>query len=307
MSLSPNQILFILGPTASGKSSLAIDVAQACNGEIISCDSMQIYKHMTIGTAQPTLDEQQAVPHHLINELDISQPWDANRFSIKAKQLIQEIQNRHAIPIIVGGTGMYARSLAYQMPLQPSDKQLFQQICREYEEGKEKELQQELLAAGGTLHPDTLKNWRRLLRAVEVLRLTGKPPIQTESTPLPQMMQWILLPDWQWLKQRISLRTQQMLEQGWIEETQHLIELGIEDSPTAKQALGYRDIIQWLKQEPPQSIKQLHQTLETKTFQYARRQRTWFKKQHPGAELFSPSNPEQWQQLRHQLIQRLKQ
>lgn len=307
MSLSPNQILFILGPTASGKSSLAIDVAHACNGEIISCDSMQIYKHMTIGTAQPTLDEQQAVPHHLINELDISQPWDANRFSIKAKQLIQEIQNRHAIPIIVGGTGMYARSLAYQMPLQPSDKQLFQQICREYEEGKEKELQQELLAAGGTLHPDTLKNWRRLLRAVEVLRLTGKPPIQTESTPLPQMMQWILLPDWQWLKQRISLRTQQMLEQGWIEETQHLIELGIEASPTAKQALGYRDIIQWLKQEPPQSIKQLQQTLETKTFQYARRQRTWFKKQHPGAELFSPSNPEQWQQLRHQLIQRLKQ
>lgn len=306
MSISHDQILFILGPTASGKSSLALDVAQACNGEIISCDSMQIYKHMAIGTAQPTCEERHLVPHHLIDELDISQPWDANRFSIKAKQLIQEIQSRKAIPIIVGGTGMYARSLAYQMPLQPSDKQLFQQICREYEEGKEKELQQELIASGGEFHPDILKNWRRLLRAVEILRLTGEPPIQTETIPLPQMKQWILLPDWQWLKQRIALRTQQMLEQGWIEETKKLIELGIETSPTAKQALGYRDIIQWLNQKPQTDVEELRKTLETKTFQYARRQRTWFKKQHPGAELFAPNNAEQWFTLRDQLVQRVK-
>lgn len=277
--------LALLGPTASGKSALALLLAERFGGEIVSCDSMQVYRGLDIGTAKPTLEEQRRCPHHLIDLLEISEPWDANQFVQTARPVIAAIQQRQALPVVTGGSGLYARALLYDIPLQPSDKELFAQVCREYDAGGGEALREELRRAGGPLHPDVLKNWRRLVRAVEILRITGRPPpLATEICPVPGFRQFVLMPELELLKERIARRTEEMLELGWIEETRRLMAAGLESTPTARQALGYPEILRFI-QEGRQDRQALAGELVLRTIQYARRQRTWFKHQHPGAEI----------------------
>lgn len=260
-------------------------VAEALDGEIISCDSMQVYRGLDIGTAKPTAEERRRIPHHLVDILDLQQPWDANRFVVAAEPLLAEIAGRGRIPMLVGGTGLYARALIYGFSLQPSDPAIFAQVCHEYDAGGADALKQELLAAGGTLHPDILKNWRRLVRAVEILRLTGQLPRSSkEDNPRSGMRQFVLLPSLDLLRERIRRRTGLMLEQGWIAETQRLLAAGLEQAPTARQALGYPEIAAYLRRGDSDQ-KTLLETLVLRTVQYARRQRTWFRHQHPGATL----------------------
>ena len=260
-------------------------IAEALGGEIVSCDSMQVYRCMDIGTAKPAPDDLRRVPHHLVDILDLQQPWDANRFVQAAEIAFAGIAARGRPAILAGGTGLYARALIYGFSLQPSDPATFAQVCREYEQGREESLRQELLAAGGDLHPDILKNWRRLVRAVEILRLTGQLPRSSkEDRPRPGFRQFVLLPSLELLRHRIRQRTEIMLEQGWIAETRRLLEAGLEQTPTARQALGYPEIAGYLRSDKKDQ-EVLREQLILRTIQYARRQRTWFRHQHPGAIL----------------------
>ena len=285
----PSDIV-LLGPTCSWKSGAAVLLAQRIGAEIISCDSMQVYKGLEIGTAQPDAESLSAVPHHLIGVFDIQEPYDVNRFLILANPLREEIHSRGRRAIIVGGTGLYAKSLIYGHTLLPANAELFDKIKAELEEpGGRQRLETELEATAhgrNNIPKDVLLNPRRLLRAVEVSRLTGHTPWelnQSSNTPQEGFSQFIVLPEMELLKERIRQRTALMIQQGWVQEAQRAIGNGLMESPTAKQALGYRDIADYLAGNGADSLAELTQLLISRTIHYARRQLTWFRHQHPGA------------------------
>lgn len=279
-------VLVILGPTASGKSALALSFAERMGGELVSCDSMQVYRDLPIGTAQPTKAERARIPHHLVGCLGLQEPWNANLFVPAAQKLCAQIAARGKTPIIVGGTGLYARALCYDFQLLPSDAALAAELRLASATPEGCALLRKELSAAGSLPEDLRRNPRHLARAVEVYRLTGQAPWRLRhraETPLPGFRQVCLLPDFDVLKQRIRLRTKEMLANGWIEETRRALGNGLEKAPTAWQALGYRDIARYLAGNGPASEAELAETLANRTIQYARRQLTWFRHQHPGA------------------------
>ena len=284
--MSAPPVLVLLGPTCSGKSALAMELAKRLDGEVISCDSMQVYRGLPIGTAQPTAQELAQVPHHLVACLEISRPWNANLFVPEAKRRIDDIAARGRRPIVVGGTGLYARALCYDFQLLPSDPSMAAELreASATEDGCAR-LREEL-AGVGPLPEDLSRNPRHLARAVEVFRLTGKPPWQLRSRsekPLEPYRQFCLLPNFEALKARIRRRTAAMVANGWIDECRKALEMGLANAPTAWQALGYRDIAEYLDGRGPVTVAELTELLANRTIQYARRQLTWFRHQHPGA------------------------
>lgn len=281
--------LAILGPTCSGKSSVAFELANKLDAEIISCDSMQVYRGMDIGTATPAADMLEAIPHHLVNELDISERFDAYRFVRAARRVLQEIAARNpGKPVILaGGTGLYAKALIYDYEMQPSDPGVYSEIVNEYADGAgEQALRDELAGAASGIPPEKLCNPRRLLRAVEILRLggdpTAKPAHNSPVKPLPNFKQYVLLPAKDDLDQAIHRRTRRMLNEGWIPETERLLDAGLLRTPTARQALGYPEVASYIRGLIP-DLDSLHDEIVRRTRQYARKQRTWFRRQHPGA------------------------
>ena len=289
------QHIAILGPTCCWKSNCAIALAQRLDAEIISCDSMQVYKGLEIGTAQPSVEERSIVPHHLIDCMDIREPYDANIFMQKAKEILERLEAKNKRAIIVGGTGLYARSLIYGLKLLPSDKTLSESIrLQNQTDAGHKKLLEGLIAASGgidAIPKDILQNPRHFTRACEVLSITGKTPWQLNpqnAAPLPAFQQFILLPDFSFLKERIRKRTKKMLEMGWIDEARAAFKRGLLETPTARQALGYRDIAKY----DGNSIDELETILSNRTIQYARRQYTWFKHQHKGATILNVTSQE---------------
>ncbi len=279
----------ILGPTCCWKSEVGLRLAEACGGEIVSCDSMQIYRGLPIGTAQPSAAELARAPHHLIAELDIHEPYDANRFVQRAKRVLDDISARGKTAFLVGGTGLYARSLIYGFELLPADPAVFKALEAELAmEGGRERLMERLAAYGDTIPEDVRLNPRRLLRACEVLSLTGKPPwVQAKKfdKPDPTYRQYCLIPVLSMLKERIRRRTALMLERGWLEEADWADRNGLLQTPTARQALGYAEVIDYLRHGLKGGLPALCEILTNRTVQYARRQLTWFKHQHPGAQL----------------------
>ena len=281
-----NATLVILGPTCSWKSAAAARLAHDLGGEVISCDSMQIYKGLAIGTAQPGPEELAMAPHHLVNQLDIQAPWNVNLFVPAAKDLISQIQRRGRHAILAGGTGLYARALLYGFSLMPSDPAIAAALREESATPEGCRRLRAELSQAGELPEDLARNPRHLARAVEVFRLTGKAPWELQrknAVPAPGFRQFCILPDFTLLKERIRLRTQKMLEAGWVEECRQALAQGLENTPTAWQALGYRDIAEFLHQGEPGGQEALQELLANRTIQYARRQLTWFRHQHPGA------------------------
>ena len=279
----------VLGPTCCWKSEVGLRLAEACGGEIVSCDSMQIYRGLPIGTAQPDAAELARAPHHLIAELDIHEPYDANRFVQRAKRVLDDISARGKTAFLVGGTGLYARSLIYGFELLPADPDVFKALEAELAaEGGREKLLQRLEAYGDAIPEDVRLNPRRLLRACEVLSLTGKPPwVQAKKfdKPDPAFRQFCLIPVLSMLKERIRRRTARMLENGWLEEAEWADSQGLLQTPTARQALGYAEVIDYLRHGLKGDLPKLCEILTNRTVQYARRQLTWFKHQHPGAQL----------------------
>ena len=288
-------IIVIMGPTASGKSRLALETAQQLDGEIVSFDSMQVYRGLEIGTAQPTLEERQAVPHHLVGIYDISQRLDVYTFTELAEKAVSDILARGKVPILAGGTGMYLRSFLYGMDDMPGDRCVRAELDELYD-APEKEAA--LHARMAEIDPAALEKWRdcrrRLIRALEVKLVSGKSILELQQhleRKIKYDVQAFKLDlDPEELNKKIASRTDIMLREGWIEEARLAIEKGLLETPTAHQALGYKIIASYLKNEI--SKEELREKLVIATRQYARRQRTWFRHQHPEAvSITSPEFP----------------
>ncbi len=276
--------IFIVGPTACGKSAVALAVAEKIGGEIISVDSMQVYRGLDIGTAKPTPEERVRVPHHLIDIVDLTQPFDAAKFVVAARQAENEIRGRGRIPVFCGGTGLYLKAYLEGLgEAPPSDAAL----RRELEAAPLDELLQELAARD----PETFaridkQNPRRVVRALEVIRLSGKPfseqranwhrlaPLNPQPSTLIGMQRATID-----LHARINTRVDEMFARGLVEETREAIKHGLEQNKTAMQAIGYRQIIEHLRGE--RSLSETIELVKIRTRHFAKRQMTWFRRQLP--------------------------
>ena len=276
----------IAGPTASGKSSMALDIAGKCNGEIVSIDSMQLYRIIPIGTAQPDAADKALIPHHLVGIYEIDQRAEVYTFVELAEKAIRDITSRSRVPILCGGTGLYLKSLLYGLDQLPGDNDLKNRLDKEYDDpAMLKELQNRLITLGDQQVVDKFtNNRRRLIRALEIRLLTGKSILELQNEYRPRLRYKLddavyLAHDRAVLQERIAARTRQMLKSGWIEEAENAIKAGLLTSPTAHQALGYKIIDRYLRGEI--DLAKLEELIITATWQYARRQQTWFRHQHP--------------------------
>lgn len=277
----------IMGPTASGKSALAFTLARQYDGEILSVDSMQVYRGLDIGTAKPTQEEQRLVKHHLVDILSVDTKYDVFRFAADAERILCEIRSRGKLPVAAGGTGMYMRALLYGLDQVPADPVLRAELDRQYDND---ENYPALCALMEKEDPEDFakfaSNRRRLIRAREVFLLTkhsfaGLQSKWKERPPRQDGKSFVLVWDNDALRSRIRERCKLMLKQGWIEEAEHFLQAGLSSTPTAWQVLGYRLIAEYLQGKFPR--QELEERIVTETWQFARRQNTWFRTQHPEA------------------------
>jgi len=268
----------ILGPTASGKTKLSIELAQKLNGEIISADSMQVYRGMDIGTAKPSLEERQGIPHHLIDIRDPDESWTVSDFIRETQALTTKICNRGKVPIIAGGTGLYLWALieGFSFPIIPADKELRMRLEKELLSTLYSRLSTIDPAAAEKIHPNDKK---RIIRALEVYELTGKPisELQEPRRLVAGSYQLIglTLPREE-LYSRINQRVESMIEKGLIEEVKGLREKGYGKNPPSMQALGYKEVIDYL--EGKWTKEEMIDELKKRTRNFARRQMTWFRR-----------------------------
>lgn len=284
-------LILLAGPTAVGKSEIALVLAEKLNGEIVSVDSMQVYRGLDIGTAKPKEEERARVQHHLIDVVDLTQSFDVAQFVRLASKAVDEIRSRERIPILCGGTGLYFKAFLDGLgDAPPTDAALRLQL----EATPLPELLAELAAKDLTTYKTIdRQNARRLIRAVEVLRLTGKPYSEqranwsamdgagrsaTAATSEKHLFIGLTRSPAE-LHQRINVRVDQMFKRGLVAETEELLKRGLTGNRTAMQALGYRQVVEHLR-----GVRSLPETLELvkiRTRQFAKRQMTWFKKHGP--------------------------
>jgi tRNA dimethylallyltransferase len=276
------QPILIAGPTASGKSEVALLLAERLSGEIISVDSMQVYRGLDIGTAKPSPAQRTRVPHHLIDVVDLTEPFDAAKFARLASAAISEIQSRRRVPILCGGTGLYFKALLEGLgDAPPSDKAL----RAELEAADLSDLLRELSESDpATYARIDRKNPRRVIRAVEVIRLTGKPFSaqradwdRASSVAQPACQGFALLRSAEDLLKRIDRRVDEMFERELVAETEALLRRGLRRNKTAAQALGYSQVIEHLRGE--RSLVETIELVKVRTRQFAKRQMTWFRRQ----------------------------
>ena len=273
-------MIVICGPTASGKSQLAIDIAKEVNGEIVNADTMSFYRGMNIGTAKVMPDERQGIPHHMIDVLDIIEDANVAWYQKEARNVIDEIASRGKEAILVGGTGLYIKAVVDEMNFPETNPDVRDRLNAEAEElGKDamyKRLQE--LDPAAAIAIDS-QNLRRVIRALEVIEITGKP--YTANLPQEGASYY---PDAKWiglsvprevLDERIKERAEKMFQNGLIEELKELVMDGLMSGTTARLGHGYAQIIEWqmgLNSDP------IEETIIV-TRQYARRQETWFKRE----------------------------
>jgi tRNA dimethylallyltransferase len=273
----PSSIV-IVGPTASGKSELALLLAERLGGEIVSVDSMQVYRGMDIGTAKPSSAARARVPHHLIDIVEITDRFDAAQFACLARSAVADIQGRGRVPILCGGTGLYFRAVLEGVgSAPPADLSL--------RDALERIPLAELLDELARNDPVTFqridrRNPRRVIRAVEVLRVTGRPFSEQKAKWEPTAAlgpAFGLRRDSKDLHERINRRADLMFGQGLVEETKQLLKCGLSENPTAMQALGYRQVVEHLRGERP--LRETVELVKLRTRQFAKRQMTWFRRQ----------------------------
>lgn len=275
------KILVICGPTASGKSDLALRLAHRLDGEIVNADSMQVYCGMDIGTAKPTSEQQEGIPHHLLDIVRPNQPFSAADFAETADAAIRDISSRGKRAIVVGGTGLYIRALLKGLVDSPGDAgQIRDELRAEAQERGNQAMLEELLKVDPELaermHPNNLV---RIIRALEVYRLTGIPLSRYQqehafSTQRYQSLQIGIRVDRPLLYSRIDDRVNRMLEQGLLQEVQQLLEAGFGPDSKAMRAIGYKEMTAYLAGE--YGLDEAVRLLKRDTRHYAKRQLTWF-------------------------------
>jgi tRNA dimethylallyltransferase len=274
-------LIIICGPTATGKSDLALEVAQKYDGEIINADSMQLYQGMDIGTAKLTVEERRGIPHHLLDILKVSQDASVAQYQEQARAAIEDIQSRGKVAIVVGGTGLYIKSIVDEMNFPETDPDLRKKLEDEAELLGAAELYSRLRLldpeAAAAIEP---ANTRRIIRALEVIEVTGKPysanlPSDT-SLRFPDALHIGLSMERSSLAPRIEARVHRMFEQGLIAEVESLLSEGLLEGATAQRAIGYAQVIALIRGELTQNLA-IEETVVA-TRQYVRRQETWFKR-----------------------------
>jgi tRNA dimethylallyltransferase len=273
------KVVVICGATATGKSDIAIEVAQSIGAEIINADSMQLYKGMDIGTAKLSVDEQCGIPHHLLDILSVKEDSTVAWYQELARQTISEIHGRNKHAVIVGGTGLYIKAILDDLNFPDTDPAIRARLESEaLEFGTDSlfaRLQVEDPAAALAIDR---ANTRRVIRALEVIEITGKPFTanlpRKDSSRYPDAMQFGLVMEREHLRERIDQRVDRMWEKGLVAEVDNLIEDGILEGSTAQRAIGYSSLIA----VRAGTVSELEAKEETKraTRQYARRQETWF-------------------------------
>ncbi|WDC83943.1 tRNA (adenosine(37)-N6)-dimethylallyltransferase MiaA [Caloramator sp. mosi_1] len=278
------QIIIIAGPTASGKTNLGIELAKKINGEIVSADSMQIYKYMDIGTAKPSVEEMQGIKHHLIDIIYPDEEFSVALFKQYADNAIEQIYSKGKIPIVVGGTGLYINSLTYSLNFSESepDKQyrdyldnLAKQYGAKYLHDMLKNIDPD---AANNIHPNNIK---RVIRALEVFKNTGKRISEYQSTtkqnePDYEFAYFCLDMPRNVLYDRINKRVDIMFEKGLIGEVEKLITLGYTRELQSMQAIGYKEVFDYL--DGKLSLEEVKNIIKQNTRRYAKRQLTWFRK-----------------------------
>lgn len=277
------KVIVICGPTASGKTALSIELAKKINGEIISSDSMQIYKDMDIGTAKPSKEEMQGVKHYLLDFVEPNKRYSVAEFKKDAEQAIEEILANGKTPIVVGGTGLYVDSLIYGIEYQ--DIQLDEKYRQELEEKASKEGLEKLYEEAQKIDPQAMgkisqNDKKRILRVLEIYKATGKTKTEQEIESRKNGVKYdykvfAINIDREILYDRINKRVDIMIEQGLIKEVEELLEK-YKEFPTAMQGLGYKEVVEYLQGETTQD--EMIEKLKMETRRYAKRQITWFKK-----------------------------
>ena len=277
------KILAIVGPTASGKTAVSIEVARRLGGEIISCDSMQVYRRMNIGTAKPTKEEMGDVPHHLIDAVEPDVAFSCADYVTMAGEAVKEITARQKLPILCGGTGLYLdRFLCGEMEETHADEDLRTSLFAFTEREGALALHERLRAvdpeSADAIHPNNIK---RVVRALEIYEQTGIPKSefdrrsQAVESPFEAVVIGLYYPRREVLYERINRRVDMMIADGLLEETRGLLEEGVFDvNLTAAQAIGYKELLGYLRGE--ETLAEATENLKTATRRYAKRQLTWF-------------------------------
>ncbi len=279
-----NNIICVIGPTASGKTGLAVELAEALNGEVLSCDSMQLYRSMDIGTAKPTREEIRGIPHHMIDILEPWEPFSVGRYVEMADPILQDILARGKTCIVCGGTGLYVDSLMAGRTFAPYPETGKRQELEALAKEQGIEVVLEILRktdpeSAERLHPS---DQRRIIRAAEVWLETGKTitqhNLETQAVPPKYDPLWIGL-DFTHRKQlydRIDRRVDVMMEQGLMAEVERLLAQGVPATATSLQAIGYKEPMAALRGEL--TMEDMVEKIKQESRRYAKRQLTWFRR-----------------------------
>lgn len=282
MRLKPNTLIVVAGPTASGKTALAIEIAKALDGEIVSADSMQIYEGMDIATAKPTPEELAAVPHHLIGFLPVEKPFSVADYAAMARDAINDILHRGKVPVLCGGTGLYIKAIVDNVQYSKEisgDEALRERLRllaeREGNEALWRRLEATDPETAKRIHPN---NVGRVIRAIEVMEVSGRSIREHEADSLREPCPYHVIElglryhDRETLYERINRRVDKMVEMGLPEEVKAARENGL--TATAAQAIGCKELYGWLDGE--ETLEQALEKLKQSTRRYAKRQLTWF-------------------------------
>jgi len=287
-------LVAVLGPTASGKTGFAVALARAVGGEIINCDSRQVYDEMSIGTARPTAGERADVPHHLFGIITPNRQFSAHDYRAAALHVLHDVWTRGRLPILCGGTGHYHEALTLGLPpAPPPDPRLRHELEQLLHDGGCAALQERLRRLDpGALAIIDINNPRRLTRAIELITALNLPlaEIRAQRVPLPARTENLLIaPDRDSLNQRINARVATMLAAGLEAEVRALVQRYGEAAPGLTETIGYRE---WLPHLQSATVdhRAVAEAIALATRQYARRQFTWFKRS-PGGPWLDPTNP----------------
>ena len=274
-------LYIIIGPTAVGKTKYAIELAKKVGGEIISADSMQVYKCMDIGTAKPSKRAMRGIPHHLINIKSPDEEWNVSLFVATAEKLIKEIRERGKIPIIIGGTGLYIWTFleGFSFPIAPADEKIRARLSAVAPDKLYARLKKVDTEAAAKIHPNDKK---RIIRALEVFELTGEKMsvLQKKSKKSkvrrPKSKVMVLSIPREKLYKKIEARVDKMIKKGLIKEVRGLLKKGYSKKLTSMQALGYKEIIDHL--EGNCTKEEAIELIKKRTRHFARRQLVWFRR-----------------------------
>lgn len=277
-------VLAVVGPTASGKTALGVELAKKLNGEVVSADSMQIYQGMEIATAKPSIEEMQGIPHHLLGVIPPTQPFSVADYVEMAGQSIEEIKRRGKLPILVGGTGLYINSLLdhIRFPEIKTSPALREELIRQAQtpDGMDRLFRELREIDPGMARSLNVNNKKRVIRAIEVYRSTGVTMTEQirrsrlEPSPYAPLMIGLNFRNRETLYQRINLRVDRMVAQGLLEEAKKFYQMP--ETGTSAQAIGYKELLPYLKGALP--LEAALENLKRETRRYAKRQITWFKR-----------------------------